>query len=383
MECRKLLQGIDALTPQYLKVWEELCNIESPTDCKERVDAACRYVVQLAEAKGWKVEIDPQPVSGNTVCITMNPRAKGAPISLSGHMDTVHPVGSFGTPAVRLDAERIYGPGVVDCKGGIVAGLLAMDALEQMGFDARPIQLLLQTDEEVSSRFSEKSTMRYICEKAKDSVAFLNLEGHSPGEACIARKGIAPYAFIISGKEAHASKCAESGANAIAEAAHIILRLDQLKDKDGITCNCGVIRGGTVTNTVPKDCRLKVDFRYVDKAQLEQIRAIVREIEENPHIPGCSCKAEPISLRLPMERVERNLQLLAKMNELYAENGMPVLKGSHRGGGSDAADVTDFGIPCVDSIGTEGGGIHSQREWAWLRSLAESAKRIAVVICGL
>jgi acetylornithine deacetylase/succinyl-diaminopimelate desuccinylase-like protein len=39
-------------------------------------------------------------------------------------MDTVHPEGLLGTPAVRREGEFIYAPGVADCKRGIVADLL-------------------------------------------------------------------------------------------------------------------------------------------------------------------------------------------------------------------------------------------------------------------
>ena len=55
---------------------------------------------------------------------------------------------------------------------------------------------------------------------------------------------------------------------------------------------------------------------------------------------------------------------------------MPVLEAKMRPGGSDAAYVTQYGIPCVDSLGTAGGCIHSPSEFAKLESLAESAKRI-------
>ena len=74
----------------------------------------------------------------------MNPDAKGKPVCLSGHMDTVHPVGSFGNPPVTFDDKNIYGPGVIDCKGGITASFMAMDALERCGFKRRPIKLILQ-----------------------------------------------------------------------------------------------------------------------------------------------------------------------------------------------------------------------------------------------
>jgi len=68
------------------------------------------------------------------------------------------------------------------------------------------------------------------------------------------------------------------------------------------------------------------------------------------------------------------------VRKIYQENGLPVLEKGKRTGGSDGADVTAFGIPCIDSLGAEGDGIHSIDEFAWLSSLAESAKRIASVV---
>ena len=64
----------------------------------------------------------------------MNADATKPPICLSGHLDTVHPKGLFGTPAVKFDGDKIYGPGIADCKGGIVAALLAMAALDKENF---------------------------------------------------------------------------------------------------------------------------------------------------------------------------------------------------------------------------------------------------------
>ena len=48
-------------------------------------------------------------------------------------------------------------------------------------------------------------------------------------------------------------------------------------------------------------------------------------------------------------------------------------------GGADSADLSHFGVPSIDSLGVEGGNIHSVNEYAYLRSLAESAKRMAAV----
>lgn len=385
MNAETIFAEIDALNDAYLKVWEEVCNIESPTKYKAGVDAVGEYFANRAKARGWQVEILEQPVSGNVVCITMNPEAKGSLLCLSGHMDTVHPVGSFGSPAVTRDGEKLYGPGVTDCKGGIVAGFLAMDALARCGFCDRPVRLLLQSDEEVGSSFSQKSTINYICEKAKDAVAFLNLEGHSypSSQVCIQRKGIATFTFAVTGVEAHSSNCATNGANAIAEAAHKIIELETWKDKDGITCNCGLIAGGTVVNTVPGYCEFKANVRFATQEQLAWVKEQMQRIADTVYVQGCTTEVTLSSFRVAMERVDRNLELVEKLNRIFAANGLSTLAPAKRKGGSDAADVTAAGIPCVDSIGAGGGSIHSPEEYAYLASLAESAKRIAAVALEL
>jgi len=291
----------------------------------------------------------------------------------------VHPVGSFGTPAVRRDEKRMYGPGVMDCKGGVVAAFMAMDALEQCGFSSRPVRLILQTDEETGSRTSKKQTIAYLCKQSKGAVAFLNLEGHLSGTVTLIRKGILQYRFKVRGKALHSSRCYDA-ANAIAEAASKILRLEKMKDREGLTCNCGLIHGGTVANTVAEECEFVADIRFGNEEQLSLARKKVRRIVNTNRIEGCSCEYTEINFRPAMPLCEKNETLLAKMNEIYQRVGLPVLVARECPSGSDAAYITAEGIPCVDCIGTEGQNIHSVDEYIELRSLAESAKRIAAVV---
>ena len=382
MKCEKLFQIIDELNESYIDIWEDVCNIESQTADKAGVDEVGKYFIRLAEKHGWKIEVVPMERAGDAVCITMNPDAEGAPISLSGHLDTVHPKGLFGYPPVKREEEKIIGPGVVDCKGGVVAGFMAMDALERIGYTDRPIQMLLQTDEEVGSRLSERRTINYICEKAKGSACFLNLEGASKGKLCLERKGIISFRFDIEGKEAHSSNCAKAGANAIIEAAHKMLELDTIKDDAGLTCNCALIEGGTVLNTVPAHCSFSINVRFANSEQLEWIRNHVQEVAAKVYVPGTRTTVSTIGLRIAMEYAERNYALLDKINEIFAANGLETVV-AHKGkGGSDAAEITASGIPCIDSIGTMGGYVHAPGEYAHLSSLALSAKRVgAIVYC--
>ena len=379
---KDLFNKISSLEAQYLDLLEELCNIESPTADKERVDAAVSCLTELAKKRGWVTEICRQNVAGSPACITLNPDADNAPICFSAHLDTVHPVGSFGSPAVRRDGTNMYGPGVMDCKGGAVAAFMAMDALEQCGFTNRPIKLILQTDEETGSSTSGKDTLRFMCEKAKDAVAFINLEGHVKGTAVIERKGILRYRFNVSGKALHSARCYDA-ANAVAESAHKIIELEKMKDPKGLTCNCGVISGGTTPNTVAEKCWFSADIRFSDQAQCDEAMSILKNVADTSYVEGCSCELSKISFRPSMPLTDRNAALLSKINEIFVKNGLPTLSARPCHSGSDAAYITEIGVPCVDCLGTAGGNIHSINEYITLDSLAASARMLAVIAFGI
>ena len=379
MKCEKLFETIDGLNDEYIQFLKDVCNIESPTEYKEGVDNVGRYFIEKAKAKGWLVETQHQEISGDVVCITMNADAKGEPVCFSGHMDTVHPVGSFGNPAVTWDDEKIYAPGITDCKGGVVAGFMAMDALEKCGFTHRPVKLILQSDEENGSRNSNKTTVQYMGEKAKGCVAFLNAEPGNDKGFAIEMKGICKFKFNVTGVSVHSSHCPE-GASAIAEAAHKILKLEQYKDVDGITCNCGIISGGTAENTVPESCMFTADFRFSTEAEKDKIMEIVKEVASTSFVEGTTCEYTLASSRYAMEKTQRNVELFEKVKSIFQENGVEggveMLKNF---GGADSADMTKMGIPCIDSFGVHGGLIHNPGEFMYINSLAHTAKKLASV----
>lgn len=383
MNYEEVFSDIDSLGDKYVEFWKEFCDIESPTTDKAAVDTAGEYVAEKARPNGWKIERFEHPVSGDVVVITMNSESDAAPIFFSGHLDTVHPKGLFGYPPTRIDGDRIYGPGVQDCKGGIVAAFMAMEALKNAGFTARPVVLMLQSDEEGGSRWSNKETINYMCRRAQGAIAFLNLEGGTPGQACLVRKGIVTFKFTVTGVEAHSSRCAVAGANAICDAAHKIIELEKLKDNEGLTCNVGVVGGGSVPNTVAGSCEFLANVRFVNAEQLEWVKEYAERLANTVHVPGCSCKVEIYGSRLAMEYNQRNVELLAKMNGIFDGCGLSRLEGIKCNGGSDAAEITCAGIPCIDNLGVRGGRIHSADEFAEIPSLLESAKRMAAVAMGI
>lgn len=383
MDSKELLCEIEKLENEFINIWQDVANIESPSDFKEGLDRVVEYISDYSKKQGFEVQLFEEKIGGNALCVTLNKDAHKKPITLAGHIDTVHPVGSFGTPTVKIQDEKIFGPGVMDCKGGVVAALMAMTALKNCGFCDRPIQLILDSDEETNGSLTDKRIINYIIEKAKGSEAFLNCESSRGNTAVLLRKGVRRYRCDVTGKSIHASRCAEGGASAILEAAMKICELEKLKDKDGLICNCGLISGGTSANTVPDFCSFTAEVRFANSQQFETGEKILTEVVNTSFVEGTKCTMTIVSDRPAMEKAQRNYDLLDKMNEIYRNCGLPELSARLSLGGSDAAEATVAGIPCVDSIAVAGDFIHTPKEYAVLSSLKESAKRIATVCAYL
>lgn len=388
MDYQRLFSEIDSLSDKYVGILEDLCNIESPSSYKAGVDAVGSYIINYMKQFGFSVVVHEEKVSGNAICIKMNEDVMAAPICFSGHMDTVHPIGAFGTPAVRFDDEsvpfserKIYGPGVLDCKGGIVGSMMAMEALNNIGYKKRPIYLILQSDEEVGSSYSEKRTVQFMAQMAKDAVAFLNAEG-CPNKFVIERKGIVTYELEISGLAVHSSLCYE-GVNAVAEAAHKILELERYKDKDGITCNCSMISGGTTVNTVPDKCSFKVNIRFLTDEDFRTAKELVQRVADTSYIKGSSCTVKQVTYRVNMPIYEQTLSLYNKIDGILADAGLERFPQGRSNGGSDAADMARCGIPSIDSFGVKGAWLHSVKEYAYISTLSDCAKRLGAVSLAL
>ena len=382
MKCENLFQIVESLNEKYMQFLTDICTIESPTDYKEGVDRVGQYFADKAAEKGWIVEVQQQEISGNAMCITMNADAPGAPICFSGHMDTVHPVGAFGEVPVTHDDEKIYGPGIADCKGGLAASFMAMDALERYGYKDRPVKLILQSDEENGSRNSKKTTVKFMAEKAKGCIAFLNTEpGRRSGHA-ISMKGICKFRFEITGKAAHSSAC-YNGISAICEAAQKIIRLEQYKDKDSITCNCGLIKGGSAENTVPEHCTFTADFRFQTEEQREKIMQIVQEVSATSFVEGTTCSYVLASHRCALVKTPQNVELFQKVRQIYLDNGLGDVEMYEANGGADSADMTQMGITCLESAGVFGGKIHNLGEFIYHDSLIVAAKRLSAIAACL
>ncbi|MBR3144679.1 MAG: M20/M25/M40 family metallo-hydrolase [Clostridia bacterium] len=381
MNTEKLFEEIDRLNDKYIGFLQDVIRLESPTSSKSSVDECGNYFIKKAKELGFKVTTAPMEKSGDAVSITLNPDVDAKPVCISGHIDTVHPVGFFGDNPIRFEGDKMFGPGSGDCKGGVVAGFCVLEALKNIGFNERPVKLILQTDEENSSATSDKATVKFICEEAKDAVALLNVEpAKKANDVIIERKGILKYSINIKGVSSHASICfREDVASAVAEAAHKIIEIEKYKNKDGITANVGLINGGTAINTVPAECNMSIDFRYKTEEQFKEIENFIENLCKKSYLEGTVSTVSLFGHRLSMPLCEKNTNLLKNSNEALKKAGLEPLVPAVTYGGSDAADFTNYGIPVLDQLGVISIGAHTINEHMLLSSFAPCAKRLVAL----
>ena len=367
---------IEALTPAYEILWERICSFETPSDNKEALDEQSRYLAAYAKANGFHVTEYPFPRAGN--CLTAETRPGQAPrIALLAHLDTVHPVGSFGETPVRRDGDTLYGPGVIDCKGGACVALMAAQALMETEEAAPPIRIILTTDEEVSARYSGPEGVAFIQDQARGVDAAFNCETGLAGYLTVGRKGIIRLQIDVRGKAGHAGNDYFLGVSAIKEAAHKILAIEALSSPDGATFNCGVIAGGTKANVIPGQCRFEVDIRGKTLAVLEQALEQVKAIAEKSFLPGTTATVKILSRRPPMEHTPETDRLFEKVCAVSRRYGLEEVKPKEKGGGSDSAYLVPLGIPTLCSFGPTGTGEHTSAEQGYIPSLQGRAKLLA------
>lgn len=335
-----------------------LVELESPSDHEPGLRAvAADFAAELA-ATGADVDTVDIEGLGEHVVGRLAGREPGLkPVLVLGHLDTVHPVGTFDPP-FRVAEGRAYGPGIFDMKGGLACMLEALARLRQAGMPPRrPVIVLATCDEETRS-----ATARPLIEElGAEACAVLVPEPPLPGgRAKTRRKGAAGYRIQVRGKASHAGLAPGDGVNAIVELAHQVLAVTSLADPDaGTTLSIGVVGGGTATNVVPAEAWALVDVRFTGAAEARRVDTAIRALE--PVVPGSTVTVTGEINCPPMERTFGIAALYEQARALAAKDGWELGEGLS-GGASDGSLTAALGTPTLDGIGPDGAGAHAADE---------------------
>ena len=291
-------------------------------------------------------------------------------------MDTVFDKGVFGQPPVHREGDRIVGPGVIDCKGGIAIALLCLKALLDNGFD-RHMRLILTSDEEISNILGGEKEQQFFREQAAGFPWAINCETAEKDQVVVGRKAILKYRLDIKGVGGHAGKHVFTSKNAVVEAAHKIVALSEKSVPGGTTYSCNIIQGGTVLNVIPDSCSFSIDVRALTVKDMELAKQEVGAVAQTPFIPGTTCEVNLLSTRPPMEKTPQTMALLQGLLDVCRKYGLGTLTPMESGGGSDSCYTQMAGIPSICGMGASGGLQHTPNEFLNTASIPLRAKILA------
>lgn len=382
---------IESIAPSMEEELIELCNLNSGSDNLGGLTQVEDWLVQYFEPLNAECERIPLPpyaqVSdlGETRPYQTGRALRwnfgsgtGKPILLSIHYDTVYGSDSKFQQCERWSESgepRLRGPGVIDAKGGIVIiRNTILGAIRWLDMSKQSISVVLTPDEEIGSP-STLSLWRKIANEFR--FAMLYEPTLADGSFVSHRKGTGTYIAVVRGKAAHSGRNFYEGRNAILLASKLAIRLDQLNGKrEGVTVNVGRVRGGDAVNVVPDLCVMRINIRVQDSDEQQwlqnEVNAIVDELNSSADGMRIEMQGEGISSP-PKELSRLDTQWQERVERVAQSVGQSIRwKGS--GGASDGNKLLALGLQNIDTFGPEGDGLHSEKEWIRLSSLARKVE---------
>ena len=148
----------------------------------------------------------------------------------------------------------------------------------------------------------------------------------------------------------------------------------------GVIANTGVIRGGAALNVVPDFALARINLRVEEHAQQEQVSVrlahLAKRMQDAHQVEIAvhgTFLSPPKPLDAPMETLMREVEKTA------AEVGSEI-RWQASGGVCDGNKLAAAGLPNIDTMGPQGGEIHSDREYLLLESLAPRTRLCAALL---
>jgi glutamate carboxypeptidase len=356
---------------------QRLALVESPSDNPAAVTPVLAMLESELEQAGMSFRRFPGRVSAGMLFARPRARVEKSPTQmLVGHCDTVWPVGTLRQMPVRVEGETLWGPGVLDMKGGLVQMLYALRAVHDLRL--RPPAdsvVVINSDEEIGSPDSTP-LIRRVARRAERAFVLEPAFGRA-GKLKTARKASGGFTITIKGRAAHAGVNPEEGASAILEMSYQIQRLFALNDAArGITVNVGTIDGGLRPNVVAAEVRASVDVRVRTGPDAALVEAAIRGLR--PVNPDTTIEVEGGIKQPPMEPVPRNQALWRLAQDLGRRLGLELDQAAV-GGASDGNTTSQY-TATLDGLGAVGDGAHAPHEQVMIPLMVERSALLALLL---
>ncbi|MBX3563742.1 MAG: M20/M25/M40 family metallo-hydrolase [Sphingomonas sp.] len=400
-----MVATVDKESDRTIALLERMVNQNSGTLNLEGVRAMGAMLQPEFEALGFKVAwIDvPETKRAGHFVATHKGSGKGKRMLLIAHIDTVFEAGSPFQKFVR-DGDKAVGPGVVDDKGGIAVIVAALRAMQQAGtLKGADIMVMLTGDEEKTGD-PIPLARRDLVEAGKWADVALEYENLAQEDGrewgTVARRSANNWTLTATGKTGHGGSVfgPDLGYGAIYEISRILDHWQSELREENLTFNVGVIAGGTPasidadgvkvqasgkTNVIPAQAIARGDLRSLSPEQdaraREKMQAIVAQ-----HLPGTSATLTFQDNTPPMAPTEGNRALLARVNAINRDMGLPEMAEfpPAKRGAADSSFVAAW-ADTLAGMGPIGGTLHAEGEWLDLPSISTQAKRSAILMSRL
>jgi len=310
-------------------------------------------------------------------------------VLLMAHMDTVFESGTLAVMPIRQEGNKLFGPGVLDAKGGIAVILHSLELLRQRDWtDYDTLTVLFNPDEETGSAGSAS----LITELASQSDTVLSFEVGGDGARGMAwiLAGTASYAQVtleVRGLASHAGSAPQQGRNAVLELAHQILATrDVANSINGAQLNWTNIVSDKAYNQIPDFAKAVADARITrDGAEVELLTALKAKLAESSLVTGTEASVSLEILRPGFSASPKSLEVAALAKNIFREiSSLPLYVVPMTKGATDAGYAARAGAAVVlEGFGPSGRGIHSQDEYLEIDSLAPTIYQLSRLLIEL
>jgi glutamate carboxypeptidase len=349
-------------------------SIESPSVTPEAVSRMFEHAEREFREAGASIETEAAPNGCGPVLKARFPgKVEGPGILVLGHLDTVHPVGTIEGPLkLRIEGDRLFGPGVLDMKGGVYLALYALKRLRaEIGLTNLPVTFMMIPDEELGS----PNTRALIEAEARNNKYVLVPEPARLRKVITGRHAFARYTVITRGRPAHAGADNKLGRSAIRAMAQLVETMESATDMSRtVSFSVGVINGGLFVNVVPIECTAQVLCVASSKENLDEVHRFMAALPNT--VPDVQVEVIKGAERPLFSASEGTMQLFEIARSVAAESGLRLEHGQF-GGGSDGNFTGALGVPTLDGLGVVGSGAHTHDEHLVISSLVPRARIFA------
>lgn len=365
-----------AQQPQVLETLKTLVSMESGTMDAPGLARVADYLQGRLSALGAQVERRSLEGVKGEVVIGRYTGTGARRLMLIAHMDTIYAPGTLATEPIRVENDRLYGPGVADSKGGIAVVLHSLQLLREIGWkDYAQLTILFNGDEEsqsagsgdlIAALGSEHDFVLSYEPTAAKSV--LRTEG-----VLLAAAGTGTVVLEVKGRAAHAGAAPDEGRNALIELSHQILQTSLIATQiPGAQLNWTQASSGSVRNQIPDFATASADLRLTAPDAAARLQQQLDKLALVRQVPDTEVRYTVRIGRPPFASFDgRSLELAKKARVIYSElDGRPLIFLPATGAGTDAGFASRSGKPAVlESLGLAGWGYHAKNEYIEIDSI--------------